>query len=138
MRRISALLKENAELVALSGHADSLTVLQKIWATSAPDSLKQFTQAGNVKHKRLTVYADNGAVAAKVKLLLPSLLTTLQKHGLEVTSIRVQVQVKSSPRKPAKTIRRLSPKASSSLGELAHELNGTALGDALAKLSRRV
>lgn len=138
MRRISALFKDNAELVALSGHADSLTASQKIWATSAPDSLKQFTQAGSVKHKRLTVYADNGAVAAKVKLLLPSLLTKLQKQGLEVTSIRVEVQVKSSPRKPAKILRSLSPQASSSLGALADELNGTALGDALAKLSRRV
>lgn len=137
MRRISALFKEDAELVALSGHADSLTVSQKIWATSAPDSLKQFTQAGSVKHKRLTVYADNGAVAAKVKLLLPSLLTKLQKQGLEVTSIRVEVQVKSSPRKTVKPARHISPGASSSLENLANGLPACALRDALLKLAQR-
>ena len=137
MRRISALFKGNAELAALSGQADSLAVSQKFWQAIVPDPLKQSTQAGSIKHKRLTVYADNGAVAAKVKLLMPSLLINLQKQGLEVTSIRVEVQVKSSPRKPLKTMRSLSPQASSRLLKLAQELEGSALGEALARLSRR-
>lgn len=137
MRRFSALFRENAELAALSGHADSLTVSQKIWDATAPEPLRRFTQAGAVKHKRLTVYADNGAVAAKIKLLLPSLLSKLQKQGLEVTSIRVEVQVKSDSRKPAKTIRSISPQAASSLSALADELSGSPLGEALARLSRR-
>ena len=137
MRRFNALFKENPELVALVGQADSLTASQKIWNTILPDALKPFTQAGSVKHKRLTVYADNGAVAAKIKLLLPSLLTKLQKQGLEVTSIRVEMQVKSSPRKSVKPVRNISPKAACSLSKLADELSGSALGEALAKLSRR-
>ncbi|HEY8117694.1 MAG TPA: DciA family protein [Methylophilaceae bacterium] len=136
MRRFSALFKDNAELVALSGHADSLTVSQKIWDATVPEPLRQYTQAGTLKHKRLTVYASNGAVAAKIKLLLPSLLNKLQKQGLEVTSIRVEVQVKSHPPKPAKTIRSISPQAASSLGLLADELSGTALGEALSRLSK--
>jgi hypothetical protein len=137
MRRLNALFKDNAELVALSAQAGNLTASQKTWEAVAPDSLKQFTQAGSVKHKRLTVYADNGAVAAKIKLLLPSLLTKLQKQGLEVTSIRVEVQVKSSPKKPEKSQRILSVQAASSLGKLAAELDGSALGEALSRLSGR-
>lgn len=138
MRRFSALFKENAELMALSDQAGSLTASQKIWNAAVPDSLKQLTQAGAVKHKRLTVYASNGASAAKIKLMLPSLLTKLQKQGLEVTSIRVEVQVKSTPRKAIKPIRNISPQAASSLGTLAETLEGSALGAALARLSRRV
>jgi len=137
MHRFNALFKENPELAALLGQADSLTASQKIWNTILPDALKPFTQAGSVKHKRLTVYADNGAVAAKIKLLLPSLLTKLQKQGLEVTSIRVEMQVKSSPRRSVKPMRSISPEAASSLRKLADELGGSALGEALAKLSRR-
>lgn len=137
MRRINALFKDNAELSALSGRADSLTVSQQIWKAVVPDPLKQFTQAGALKHKRLTVYADNGAVAAKVKLLLPSLLINLQKQGLEITSIRVEVQVKSTARKPAKTPRSISPAASSRLNALAQELEGSPLGEVLARLSGR-
>ena len=137
MRRISALFKGNAELAALSGQADSLAVSQKFWQAVVPDPLKKFTLAGSIKHKRLTVYAENGAIATKVKLLLPSLLIKLQKQGLEVTSIRVEVQVKSSPRKPSKTPRSISPQSSSSLRALAQELDGSALGEALARLARR-
>ena len=136
MRRFSALFKDNTELVALSGHADSLTVSQKIWDATVPEPLRQSTQAGTLKHKRLTVYASNGAVAAKIKLLLPSLLNKLQKQGLEVTSIRVEVQVKSQPPKPARIIRKISPQAASSLERLADDLSGTALGEALARLSK--
>ena len=137
MRRFNALFKENPELAALLGQADSMTVSQKFWNAILPDALKPFSQAGSVKHKCLTVYADNGAVAAKIKLLLPSLLTKLQKQGLEVTSIRVEMQVKSSPRKLVKPVRSISPEATSSLKNMSDKLSGSALGEALAKLSRR-
>ncbi|HZV97562.1 MAG TPA: DciA family protein [Methylophilaceae bacterium] len=137
MRRISALFRENAELVVLSGQADSLSVSQKIWNATVPDSLKKYTQAGSVKHRRLTVYASNGAVAAKIKLLLPSLLTKLQKQGLEVTSIRVEVQVHSSRPKAPGIQRCISPQASSRLAQMAEQLEGTALGEVLSRLSSR-
>ena len=137
MRRINAFFKDNAELSALSGRADSLAVSQQIWQAVVPDPLKQFTQAGAIKHKRLTVYADNGAIAAKIKLLLPSLLINLQKQGLEITSIRVEVQVKSSARKPAKTPRSISAQTASRLSSLAQELQGSPLGEVLARLSGR-
>ncbi|MDZ4099694.1 MAG: DciA family protein, partial [Methylophilaceae bacterium] len=100
--------------------------------------LSPYTQAGEVIHKRLTVYASNGAVAAKVKLLLPSLLTKLQKHGLEVTSIRVQVQVQSSARKPQKPVRKLSATAANELKKLADNLDkGSSLASTLNKLAAR-
>ena len=137
MRRLNALFKENAELVALSGLADSLAVTQKNWNAVVPATLLPYCQAGGIKHRRLTVYADNGAVAAKIKLLLPSLLTNLQKQGLEVTSIRVEVQVKSVPKAISKQPRRISRKAASRLAALADELAGSALGEALTRLSRR-
>lgn len=137
MRRLSALFKENAELVALSGLADSLAIAQKNWNSVVPVELQRYCLAGALKHQRLTVYAANGAVAAKIKVLLPSLLTKLQKQGLEVTSIRIEVQVKSAPRAAPKVPRRVSAKAASQLADLADELSGTALGEALARLSRR-
>jgi hypothetical protein len=136
MRRFKVLFQDNAELAALSDRADSLAVSQKIWQAVVPDPLKLFTQAGGIKHKRLTVYADNGAVGAKIKLLLPSLLIKLQKQGIEVTSIRVEVQVKSA-RRIVKTTRTLSANASSQLESLAQELRGSPLGEALARLSSR-
>jgi hypothetical protein len=138
MRRINALFKENAELAILSDQANSLTAAQRIWSSTVPDALKPFTQAGAVKHKRLTAYADNGAIAAKIKMLLPSLLIKLQKQGLEVTSIRVEVQVKSGARKAAKTLRTITPQTAKNLNTLADELAGSELGAALARLAKHI
>lgn len=138
MLRINAFLNNNAELANISKKTQSLSAYQKIWATVAPETLSPYTQAGEMNHKRLTVYASNGAVAAKVKLLLPSLLTKLQKHGLEVTSIRVQVQVQSSPRKPQKPARKLSHAAASELKKLAEKLDSdSSLANTLKKLAAR-
>lgn len=138
MQRINAFLKNNADSAIISNKTQNLTAYQKIWDAVAPETLKPYTQAGNVNHKRLTLYASNGAVAAKVKLMLPSLLTKLQKQGLEVTSIRVQVQVKSTPRRPQTPARKLSPFAATALEKLAEKLeNDSPLAASLKKLSGR-
>jgi hypothetical protein len=138
MRQIKALFKENAELLALSDQADSLTVSQTIWNNIVPDALKPYTHAGNVKHKRLTVYANNGAVAAKIKLLLPNLLTKLQKQEVEITSIRVEVQVQSTVRLKPKTQRFVSPTSARYLSDLANKLGDSPLAEVLARLSSRM
>lgn len=138
MQRINAFLKNNADLAIISGKAQQLTACRKLWNAVAPDTLKPYTQAGDLNHKRLTVYASNGAVAAKIKLLLPSLLTELQKRGLEVTSIRVQVQVQSGLRKTEKPVRTLSYFASTELERLAGQLDtDSPLAAILKKLSSR-
>ena len=137
MRRLNALFTNDAGLMALYDHADSLTVMQKVWAEVCPDSLKPLTRSGALNQGTLTVYTDHGAVGAKIKLLLPGLLAKLQKRGIEVTAIRVQVQVKSEPRKKPKIQRKISPQSASRLASLASELEGSELGEALARLSRR-
>ena len=138
MQRINAFLKNNADLATISGKAEQLTACQKLWDAVAPDALKPCTRAGDLHHRRLTVYASNGAAAAKIKLLLPGLLTQLQKRGLEVTSIRVQVQVQSEQRKAEKPLRTLSYYASTELEKLAGKLDkASPLAAVLKKLSSR-
>ncbi len=138
MQRLNAFLNNNADLANISRKTQNLTTCQTIWDAVAPETLSPYTQAGEVNHKRLIVYASNGAVAAKVKLLLPSLLTKLQKHGLEVTSIRVQVQVQSSARKPQKPVRKLSNNAANELKKLADKLDkDSSLANTLNKLAAR-
>lgn len=48
----------------------------------------------------LVLLADNGAVAAKLRHMAPTLLSGLKKRGLEVTAIRVRAQVaRTEPRR---------------------------------------
>jgi len=133
MQRFNTLLK-HPELNALNSLTQETQAAQKIWEAIAPDNLAKFSRASSIKNKQLNIYADNNVAAAKIKLLLPSLLIQLQKQVCEVTAIRVKVQVKSSPQPKPKTPRKLTPAAVSSLKELSVKLNGTALGDALNKL----
>lgn len=137
MHRISTLLGQTAKLSALADQASNLAALQKLWSATVPEILRHSTHAGAIKHKRLTVYAENGAVAAKLKLLLPSLLTRLQKQGVEVTSIRIEVQVKSRLPKPKKPHRTLSSQSAEQLATLADKLGDSELAEALMRLASR-
>lgn len=136
MQRFNSLLRQ-PELQALNERTQKTQAAQKLWNAIAPDNLAQFSRAISIQNKQLIVYADNSAVAAKIKLLLPSLLIKLQKQVCEVTAIRVKVQVKSSPQPRQKTLRKLTPAAASSLRTLSEKLAGTALGDALQKLYKK-
>ncbi len=137
MRRLNAFLKENAGLQALASQANHLTRLQHLWEQIVPEALKPYTRVGGVTQRRVTVFADNGAVAAKLKMLAPTLLKNLKIKGVEVTSIRIEVQVQSTARRPEKPRRHLSQAASERLKALAHDLPPSALRDALERLAQK-
>ncbi len=136
MRQFNSLLKQ-PELDALNVHTKEAQAAQNIWETIAPDNLAKFSHATAIKNQQFTIFAHNNAVAAKIKLFIPSLLIKLEKQECEVTSIRVKVQVKSTPQAKPKIIRKLSSQAASDLKILATKLTGTPLGDALANLARK-
>lgn len=135
MQRFNTLLKQ-PELIALNARNQQTQVAQKIWETIAPDNLAKFSHVSSIKNQQLTVFADNNAVAAKIKLLIPSLLIKLEKQVCEVTAIRVKVQVKSTPQPKLKPLKKLSPIAAAHLQQLGKTLSGTTLGDALVKLAK--
>ena len=135
MERFNSLLK-HPELNALSSRTQQSQAAQKIWEAIAPTEVSKLSHASSIKNQQFTVFADNSVVAAKIKLLLPSLLIKLQKQECEVTAIRVKVQVKSTPQTKASTPRKLSAIAAQRLQTLGNKLSGTPLGDALNKLSK--
>ncbi len=137
MRQFNALLNQ-PELMGLTAHTKETQAAQKIWLSIAPGNLGNLSHASGIKNQQLTVYASNNAVAAKIKLCIPSLLIQLEKQGCEVTAIRLKVQVKSSPQAQPKAIKKLSLQAAKELDGLAKKLNGTELGDALARLASKV
>lgn len=133
MQRLNTLLKQ-PELNELNKRTLEAQASQKIWAEIAPDGLAKHSHISSIKNKQFTVYADNNAVAAKIKLLIPSLLIQLENQGYEVTAIRVKVQAKSKPLATPKPTKSLSPEAVNQLQKLELQLSGTTLGDSLHKL----
>ncbi|MDD2834238.1 MAG: DciA family protein [Methylotenera sp.] len=133
MQRFNVLLQQT-ELSALSHRNKEAHAAQTIWAQIAPDNLAELSHINSIKNGQLTVLAHNNAVAAKIKLLSPSLLIQLEKKGYEVTAIRVKVQVKSAPQAKTQPRKSLSTEARNQLALLKDKLSGTQLGDALSRL----
>lgn len=138
MRRLDALMKAHAGLQSFARQASELTQLQQLWKDSVPPPLEPYCQVGSLRQRRITIFADNGAVAAKLKLLTPTLMKNLQNKGLEVTSIRVEVQVPSRARPSQHAKRKLSLPASDCLRKMAETLPDSPLRLALERLSKRI
>jgi hypothetical protein len=133
MQRFNTLLTQ-PELNELNQRTLEAQTSQKLWAEIAPDGLANHSHISSIKNKQFTVYANNNAVAAKIKLLIPSLLIQLEKQGYEVTAIRIKVQAKSNPLPTPKSTKSLSSEAVSQLQKLELQLSGTTLGDSLSRL----
>ncbi|ARO86427.1 DUF721 domain-containing protein [Nitrosospira lacus] len=76
----------------LFGYLDKLTAMQRVFMDIAPPQLAQRCTLGGFFEGNLTLCAHNGAIAAKLRQILPSLLLKFRARGYEVTAIRVTVQ----------------------------------------------
>ncbi|MDN5880981.1 MAG: DUF721 domain-containing protein [Nitrosospira sp.] len=76
----------------LFGYMEKLTVMQQVFTEIAPPQLAQRCALGRFIEGNLTIYTHNGAIAAKLRQTLPSLLQRFQARGYEITAIRVAVQ----------------------------------------------
>ena len=115
--------------------AQQLNSISRIWETVAPIGLALFCRVGRLDDGVLTLFADNGAIASKIKQQLPSLLEKLQQRGSEITGIRIEVQVKiPSPERSTTPKQAISPKSLASLERLDAELEESPLKEALTNL----
>ena len=74
-------------------YIDQLTQMQQAFMEILPPQLAKNCSLGRFSDGKLTILVGNGAVAAKLKQILPSLLLKFQKMGyLEVTAIQITVQ----------------------------------------------
>lgn len=133
--KLDYFLGASPNLHALQIGAQKLAHAQQAWEKAAPPALLPATCAGALQHGALTIYVSNGTVAAKLKQQAQSLLAKLRESGLEVTSIRfeVQVRVPDSEEKHEKELA-LSADALNSFGHLADDLEDSPLRDALRRL----
>ncbi len=136
-RKLSGFLSEPASgLSRLTAEAKRLLALSRVWEAIAPNSLARFSRVGPVRDRVLTLYADNGAVAAKLKQQLPRLLLNFRQRGHDLNAIRVVVQVNGVSPKPGPARRQpVIPAAGmASLAELEHDLAPSPLKRALTDL----
>jgi hypothetical protein len=92
-RKFSTLIVEAAGLSALNRATQHISALQRLYSACSPPELSQASRVVGDHNGTLVIAADNGAIAAKLKQIMPRLLKNLQKQSAQVTGIRIQVQV---------------------------------------------
>jgi hypothetical protein len=133
-KRISALLDSTPELQAVNSRVRLLLAVQTALSEVLPSPLVDSTSAASINAGKLVLFADNGAVAAKLRLMAPRILAFLRLRDYEVTAIHVQVQVRKRDNSlPEKQIS-LSQDAARALSELAATLATSPLKGAIERL----
>jgi len=125
-----------AGMDSLMPHAQRLIELRQIFTQALPNNLRRSCSIANYKQGKVVIFAENSAVAAKLKLLLPAVRDHLLKFAVEVTGIEVQVQPAiSRPNEPISEIY-LSANAAESLTRLSRQLPDSKLKESIESLAK--
>ena len=139
VQKIGDVIASSGDLKALARQAQRLRDLEQFLLEAAPSALARASRVANLKAGTLVILADNAAVAAKLRQLAPRLLLHFQERGIEVTVIRVEVQVKPHKIKAEDPVtkRPLPPEAIKDFSALSDALPASPLKSALARLVAR-
>ena len=122
---------------SLSHQINKLNEAQQLFSTIIPAQLVKHCTLGSPSEEKLIIFAENSAVAARLKQLSPSLLRKAQKFGFEITSIQIAVQAyfhTQKKDKPPTKKRRLSQSGKENLNQLATSLPPSDLKSAIESL----
>lgn len=139
VQKIGDVIANSGNFRKLAQHAEHLKDLQQLLFEAVPSGLATSSRVANLKSGMLVISADNAAVAAKLRQLAPRLLSHLEKAGIQVTGIRVDVQVKAHKIKAEEHVTgmTLPPDAIHKFTGLADRLPASPLKSALVRLAAR-
>ena len=129
----------STELKAVTARVRRLKELQSLYARTAPRELESSSRVKGYRAGTLFVWADNAAVAAKLKQLAPRLLASIRENEAEITKIRIEVQVggRATPG-PYRSLKKpLTAAAVNRIGDLARRIPDGRLSAALSRLAAR-
>jgi hypothetical protein len=131
-----ALLSGSDGIPALMPQARRLLELRQLLADLLPDALARACTVANYKHGKLVVFAENNTVAAKLRLLSPTLRDRLSNRGVQVTEMDIGVQAPEAAREKTEKSAALSGSAVASLAELASQLPDSPLKECVSLMAR--
>jgi hypothetical protein len=138
-RRLHHHLSAQDSLAQLALHARNIERVQRAYEKCLPPELMNVSRVLNLKQGIVVASAPSGAVANRLRQLLPSVLMALRESCGEVTEVRVKVQAHEAYRNPVRGApRSVSERAREKLLEGRAALApGSALRAALEKLLER-
>ena len=89
---VTTLLESEAHVARLTAHAGRLLQLQQQLELALPRQLTKVVRVANYRLGKVIIHAANGAVAAKVRQIVPGLVEKYRQNGAEVNEIEIKVQ----------------------------------------------
>lgn len=89
---VTTLLESEAHVARLTAHAGRLLQLQQQLELALPRQLTRLVRVANYRLGKVVIHAANGAVAAKVRQIVPGLVEKYRQNGAEVNEIEIKVQ----------------------------------------------
>lgn len=137
-KNLSAYLDSAVAIAGLLPQAERLIELRHVYSKLVPQQLLRASSIVNYRQQVVVIFAENNAIAAKLRLLTPRLINAFYKFGVEVTGIRVEVQPRQAPAQEIAPKRaRLSRAGVDSLQALAGQLPDSRLRQVLAGMAAR-
>ncbi len=131
-KNLRAYLDSAVGIAGLLPQAERLIELRRIYSKLVPQQLLRSSSIGNYKQQKVVIFAENSAIAAKLRLLSPRLVSDFSKSGVEVTGIRIEVQPRQAAQPEAKPkLARLSQAGAECLEALAARLPDSQLKQAV-------
>jgi len=87
-QRLNSYFGASPELRQLSSKAGQLLALQRLYEQIAPASLMRHSHVLQLERQVLTLAANNGAIAAKLRQLAPELTLLLQNKDVRLLEFR--------------------------------------------------
>lgn len=136
-KTLGAILDEANGINSLIPQAKRLLELRQLLSEALPAGLAPYCSVANWRPGRLVILAENSAIAAKLKLLRPTLGDHYLKRGIEVTVIDIRVQPAEFTDRKRRKSATLSAAAADSLSRLAIQLPDSELKTTIAEIAKR-
>ena len=137
-RPLARVLDSSAEFADWTARHRQEIALTRLVRKHLPRAMAERVQVTDARNGVLELAAGAGAIAAALRQRAPDLRSALARDGCEFIEVRVRVQVAGTARAQPQTAKRQWDSAAASpLFELADQLRGGPLKDALRRWSRR-
>jgi hypothetical protein len=137
MRKFQEYLGSGDALCRLTREAVELAELDRVYRRAVPAPLADASGVDHIDGGTLILWADNGAVAAKLRQLSPTVLGRLQARAPHCTTVRVVVRLGVGTTAQKRAPARIGSGGAAALQELAGALPSSSLRDALTRLAAR-
>lgn len=132
-RRFNDITRQDSTLARLTAEAQQLMALGRAFHALLPAALAEHCRAVRIRDDELVVFADNGTVAARLRLIGPGLLPQLARQGFVARQLRVKVAINLPKPVKEKTLN-ISEAALDGMEQAASSVSNPLVSQALARL----